>query len=347
VGSGPFRLREWVKTTYALVDAFPEYILGRPKIDQIEVKFILDPSVIVANVLAGAVSLTADRAISVEQGVSVRDVWKEGQIQPYVSGWMMLYPQLRAPNPAILLDPQFRRALVHAVDRQQLADTLAGGYGPVAESIIPPDQVEYPFVEKSIVRYEYDPRRAMQILDGMGLTPGQDGIRRDADGQRLSIQIRASSLDSNQKSMITVADGFNRVGVGTEPTTIRAATGTEEEYSYPGFRLASQDNGVVGLVDLLHSRSAPLPERNWRAPNSPKNRGSYVNAEYDAIMDRYKVTIPMAERRQVLAEIVRWQTDQVLVFGLFHTANTVMIANRLHNVAPASVWNAHAWDAVS
>jgi hypothetical protein len=40
---------------------------------------------------------------------------------------------------------------------------------------------------------------------------------------------------------------------------------------------------------------------------------------------------------QVLAELVHWQTDLVLVFGLFHTPNTVMNANRLQSVVPASV----------
>src|SRR5205807_10570299 len=62
------------------------------------------------------------------------------------------------------LDAEFRRALVHAIDRQQLSDALGLGYSSVAHSIIAPDQAQYRFVESSIVRYEYDPRRAT-LLD--------------------------------------------------------------------------------------------------------------------------------------------------------------------------------------
>lgn len=343
VGSGPYKVREWLGNNYAILDAFPDYVFGRPKIDEIVVRIIQDPNTIVANVLAGAIDVTADRAVSVDQGLAVQDRWREGKVVPWVNGWMMLYPQLRAPNPPILREAPFRRALVHSVDRQELAHTLTGGVGPVAHSIIAPDHAEYRYVESSIVKYDYDPPRTIRMLEAMGLTRGPDGMFQAA-GQRISIQIRASNLDSNQKSMIAVADGFTRVGIGSEPTTIRAATNPAEDYSFPGFRLASQDHGVDGILDLLHSASAPLPERNYNAPNRPKNRGSYVNPEYDAIMDRFKVTIPAAERMQALAQLVHFQTDQALVFGLFHTANTVMIANRVQNVTPDSTWNAHQWD---
>jgi peptide/nickel transport system substrate-binding protein len=345
VGSGPYKVREWVGNNSAILDANPDYVLGRPKIDQIAVRIIQDPNTIVANVLAGAIDVTADRAVSVDQGISVRDRWREGTVVPWVNGWMMLYPQLRAPNPPILLDARFRRALIHSANREELAETLTGGVGPIAHSIIAPDHAEYPFVEGSIVRYEYDPRAAVQILEGMGLARGGDGIFQ-ANGQRISIQLRASSLDSNQKAMIAVADGFTRIGVGSEPSTIRvnSVANPADDYGFPGFRLASQDHGPDGIIDVLHSSAAPLPERDYRAPNAPKNRGSYVNPEYDAIMDRYKVTIPRAERMQALAELVHFQTDQALLFGLFHTANTVMIANHVQNVAPDSLWNAHQWD---
>src|SRR5436309_14139887 len=49
VGSGAFKLHEWVAGSHVLLDAFPDYVLGRPKIDQIEVKMIPDPSTLLAN----------------------------------------------------------------------------------------------------------------------------------------------------------------------------------------------------------------------------------------------------------------------------------------------------------
>ena len=42
VGAGPYRITQWVQDQYAVLDAFDGFALGRPRIDQIEVKFLVD-----------------------------------------------------------------------------------------------------------------------------------------------------------------------------------------------------------------------------------------------------------------------------------------------------------------
>ena len=78
VGTGPFKLREWQQSSHLVLEASDSYVLGRPKIDEIEVRFILDANTLVANVLAGAVMLTLGRSITGEQARSEeRRVGKE------------------------------------------------------------------------------------------------------------------------------------------------------------------------------------------------------------------------------------------------------------------------------
>jgi peptide/nickel transport system substrate-binding protein len=349
VSSGPFKLREWAADSHVILDAFPDYVLGRPKIDQIEVKFIPDPSTLLANVLAGAVDLTFSRAVSVEQAVSTRDRWSEGKMVPYINGWTMMYPQLRAPTPALMGDPQFRRALIMAIDRQQLADTLTAGLAPVADAIISPDQPEFPYVQSSIARYPYDPARAGQILEGLGISKGNDGIYRDAGGQRVAIEIRTTTNDANQKAMLAVADGLQRVGLGADPVVIPVQRLQDSQYraTFPGLELVNQPHGADGFENLLHSANAPIAERNYRAPSSSRNRGAYMNPDYDALMDRYTVTVPIAERMDVMSQLIRLQTDLQLVMGLYYSVDAIMMANKLQEVRPAATWNAHAWDVKS
>jgi ABC-type transport system substrate-binding protein len=59
VGNGPYGLKDWVLGSHLVLEANDSYVLGRPKIDQIQVKFILDTNTLTSNVLAGAVQLTA------------------------------------------------------------------------------------------------------------------------------------------------------------------------------------------------------------------------------------------------------------------------------------------------
>src|SRR5439155_6398317 len=53
VGAGPYKLGEWVLGSHLTLDANDRYVLGRPKIDQIQVRFFLDTNTMVANLLAG------------------------------------------------------------------------------------------------------------------------------------------------------------------------------------------------------------------------------------------------------------------------------------------------------
>src|SRR5205823_13446908 len=114
--------------------------LGRPKIDEIEVRFIMDATAIVANVLAGAVDVTLGRGVSLEQAIQARDQWTgQGRIEVSLMSWTALFPQFLDPNPPLVANAVFRRALLHALDRQELSDTLQGGFSPFADTMFSPN----------------------------------------------------------------------------------------------------------------------------------------------------------------------------------------------------------------
>src|SRR5439155_25274806 len=142
---------------------------------------------------------------------------------------------------AALGDPRFRRALVHAVDRQQIADELSLRYSPIAHAIIAPDQAQYPQVEKQIVRYDYDPRRAIELIESMGFTRGSDGMFRDSSGEKLAPKIQTTVNDTSTKTTFAAVDYWQRVGIAGEGVvlTAQAAGQREVRYSYGGFDLVN------------------------------------------------------------------------------------------------------------
>jgi peptide/nickel transport system substrate-binding protein len=307
------------------------------------VKFILDPSTLLANVASGAVDLTGISTVPIELSAPLREQWRAGDVVPYANGWTMMHFQYDHPNPLAIREPPFRRALVHAIDRQQLADEFTLGASPIAHAIIAPDQPEYRSVESSIVKYDYDPRRATQLIEGLGFSRGADGVFREVSGEPLGIKIQIPL--SSEKPARAVADFWQRAGVAAEVNVLPPQGITNQvRFSYTGVELLNQDFGVLGVPFLLHSSAAPLPSRNYTAPNQPRNRGSYVNSAYDALLDRYMVAIPLPERMHILAQILNMHTDLALVPGLYYTVFGVMIAKRLQNVPPAIGWDNHKWD---
>src|SRR5207253_578378 len=143
VGTGPFRVREFARSSHIVLEAYDRYVLGRPKIDQIDVQLIPDPNTVMANILAGTVELTVGRNVSLEEAMQVRDQWRDGNVVISPSSWIVVFPQFINPNPPVIADVRFRRALTYALDRQQMTETLQAGLTPVAHSFLAPDEPEY------------------------------------------------------------------------------------------------------------------------------------------------------------------------------------------------------------
>jgi peptide/nickel transport system substrate-binding protein len=351
VGAGPYTMRAWIVDSHVVLQAYDQYVLGRPKIDEIEVRFIPDPNTVVANLLAGAVDLTLGRGPSFEQGLQLHQRWQEGTVIFQPGGWIVITPQFLNANPPIVTDLRFRRALMHAADRQEMADSLMAGQSSVAHTFVSPDQPEYPAVGRSIVRYEYDPRKASQMIEGLGYARAPDGFFSEvAAGQKLSVEISTTvQNDTHLKAMPAAADYWKQVGVAVDQVPIPLQRIQDREYraTFPAFTLGLVPM-TLGSTDMrrFHSGSAALPENRFTVTG---NTARYRNQDMDVLVERYVTTIPRAERLQVLAGIVSHQTDQVVAMGLFHYVNPTMAANRLLHVTgrgPRSqeAWNAHEWD---
>jgi len=337
VGTGPYQVREFTPGVGTRLEAFSRYVLGKPKIDEIEVRFITSTPTLVANVLAGEVLMTVGRGLSLEQGLTLRDQWREGAVTiGTIQNWIPIYPQLLDPTPAVVANPQFRRALTHALNRKQLADDIQAGLVPVAESIIGPSSPEYRDVESSIVRYPYDPQRATQMIAEVGYAKNSEGLFQSASGEPLSVEIRfVTSVDTTRQIALAAADDWRRVGVETRPLVIPPQLNQDREYraGFPSFELVNQPGGAGGVPGLLHSSGAPLPSNNFRASSGAYNRSRYFNPDYDALLERYSATIPRAERNRVLAQIINHLTEQALLIGTVWGLEPQATSNRIKNAS--------------
>ncbi len=349
VGTGPFKLKEWERSSHLIFEANDRYVLGRPKIDLVEVRFITDDNTLAASLLAGAVELTLGRSLSGEQALEVRQQWRDGNIDLSYENWIAMFPQFLNTNPAIIADARFRRALMHAMDRQQIVDAFQPGLTTVAHSWLSPNQPDYREIEeRNVVRYDYDVRRAGQLLESLELTKGADGFYRDRSGQRLNVEARTTADDDvRQKTLFAIADYWQQAGIGTETVLIPRQRAADLEYraTFPAFELVRQPQDVRGLRSF-HSRYTALPENSFRVTG---NRTRYMNPEWDALVDRYFMTIPKPERVQIMGEIVRHISNEVLILGIYYNVSPTLLSNRLVNIGAAGqgatqAWNAHLWD---
>jgi peptide/nickel transport system substrate-binding protein len=349
IGAGAFRVHDWVPDSHVVLRAYDGYVLGRPKIDEIEVKFIHDNNTLLANVLAG-VDLTLGKTISLDMALGARDQWKDGRVVSVQQNWTPLNPQWIDPNPAIIANYQFRRALYLALDRQELADFVFSGQGAVAHSFIPPDTPHYNLVEPAIVKYPYDPRQSAQILEGLGLTRRADGFFYDAEGRKIVVDIQIPlQNDVHAKTAAPVADAWQRLGVGVDQTPIPIQRQQDREWrsQFPGFNIVERVNNLaISEIWRFHSSQVPLAENRWLAGGFASR---YRHPAVDAALERYVTAIPITERMEAVAALIHHQTENLSELPLFYGADPTLISNRLVNVTGrgplyTQAWNAHEWD---
>lgn len=347
IGLGAFKVREWLPGSHATLIANDNYFLGRPKIDQIEIRFITEINTLVANVLAGAIDLPMGRGIQVDQMIQIRDASPDiklvlgGQLGNIVP----MYPQFLNPDPPIIANVQFRRALLMGVDRREMAETLGFGFGAPADSWLQPDRPSYPAVQSRIVRYDFDPRAAAQMIEGLGYSKGADSIFRDARGDKLGFLVRTTDqIVVQPRSTLSVADYWGRLGIDVSTENVPNQRIPDREYrsQFPAFELVS--TGVTersSYVSFYRGTQTPLPQNNFAGGN----RARYVSAELDAAIDRYLTTIPVADRWAALGDIIHLQTEQLTMMPLFFQATgNVLGSKRLTGVTSGRVWNAYLWD---
>jgi peptide/nickel transport system substrate-binding protein len=225
---------------------------------------------------------------------------------------------------------------------------MQGGLVPIAHSIVNPTEAEYKEIERSIVKYDYDPRRAEQLIVGLGYSKGADGQYRDAAGQPLTVKIEATSTDINVRTMLATADYWKRIGVGVDAETISAQAQTDLALrsNFPGFS-TNRIGGPADFLTMFHSREARVAENRYRGTNRPR----YINPVYDDLADRYAITIPYAERMEIARQLAHIISDQVVFMPLVHDPQPLLVSNRLRNVFPREshrfeTWNSEQWELV-
>lgn len=345
VGNGPFKVTHFEPGVGFTLAAFDGYVLGRPKIDEIEVKFIIDLGTLMANILAGSVDVNLGRGLSTEQGIQLRNSWPQGKIDFDYKSWIAFYAQHIDPNPPVVADVRFRKGVMHMLDRQQMVDTLQYGVTQVAEISLDPRHPNYQEFLSRAHRYPFDPRMGQQYMEQVGYARGADGTLRDASGRPLEVEIRTTGeLDIHLKGISAMAADLRKGGMLINETIIPTLQAGDRPYrvSFPGLEMLRGPYGEDPLTTLNHSSRIPTPENRYSSGNYPR----YSNPQWDALIEKYSVTIPRAERMRALSDVIVFLSDQLHQMSLFYDTQLVLSSNRLQNVdyLGALGQNSHTWD---
>jgi peptide/nickel transport system substrate-binding protein len=242
VGTGPFKLKRHERDALLSYEKFPEYWQkGKPYLDGVEFLFIADPVTALMSFKAGEghVLMRVDPKDSVDLRASGK--YTIGKVAIATFGLASDGGNPKSP----FADIRVRRAVEHAINKDQITKELFYGVLEVATQAAVPGSVSYNPTAKG---YPYNPKKARELLSHAGYPKGFKTriIYRPLDSQNYMVSIQKYLKDvgidaelepvTPAKFSQIINTGWENAlvawnlpcGKGTEPgqNALRAFTGT-------------------------------------------------------------------------------------------------------------------------
>ena len=184
IGTGPFVfvMAETDKTYQTR--KFADYWGGEPKLDAIVMDALSDPSVAALALQAGDVDLVTH--FPEPDFASLKDKG-EGQLFSNPTTRLFFFQVRTADGP--LANHALRPAISLGLDRETIvAASLNGVGGEIAGGIFPASMQSWANTDLSL---DYDPEKAMSLLDAAGIKDTNGDGNRELDGAEFSLKIRS------------------------------------------------------------------------------------------------------------------------------------------------------------
>jgi peptide/nickel transport system substrate-binding protein len=208
IGTGPFKVVEWVRGDHITLVANDDYFRGKPKLRRIVVREIPDENT----------SVNALRAHNLDWMFQASpDIYNALKSVPEVklvlANLMQSLQVMMNTSHKPLDDVRVRRAIAYAIDKRGLVERFTGGTAIVAWADQPPWSWAY---TDDVAKIAADVPRAKALLKEAGFTPGPDGVLR-RDGQPLRLEVSYNVENATRRLVaVQVQAMLKAVGIDAE-----------------------------------------------------------------------------------------------------------------------------------
>lgn len=208
VGTGPYKLVEFVPDQYVKMVSNPDYFKGEPLIKNFIFK-VTNAETRPNEIATGSVDMGEVNA------------WRPENVQTYIDNAIPVaeIPDANATylvfdtTDEVLSDVRVRQAILYAIDRQVIVDAMLAGHGSISNAIMKPSLSVYP---DGLNEYAYSTEKATELLNAAGWTDtNNDGIL-DKDGKALHLTYTFSNTTENTQIAQILQQYLKMVGIDLE-----------------------------------------------------------------------------------------------------------------------------------
>ncbi|HZB91686.1 MAG TPA: ABC transporter substrate-binding protein, partial [Stellaceae bacterium] len=183
-------------------------------------------------------------------------------------------------------------------------------------------------------RYPYDPAKARALLDAAGWHAEGDGIRRNAAGQRLSLELQTTSGNRIRELIEEVLQSeWRQVGIevplrNLPPRVLFGDSLLKRKFTM--MLLAWISAPENDPRSLLRSDEIPTAANGYNGENS----GGFRNAEVDRLIDAIEVELDRDRRAALWHRLERLYAEELPALPLFFRADAYVLPKWLEGVVP-------------
>ncbi len=336
IGTGPFRLKEWKKGEYLILERNPDYWKkGKPYLDQIVMRVIPDAaarSIALENGEIDLAPMSAIAAADIQRLGSLKNIVVNTQGNEGLGPNLWLEVNLRDKP---LSDLLVRQAISYALNREKIVEVIWFGQGKPA---VGPLVSGNPYFNKAIKPYEFNPARANELLD-------QAGYPRGANGVRFKLQQNVLPYGESWTRMAEyIKQDLSKVGIEVETQSLDLGGWLKKIYT-------DWDFGITSTFSHNYSDPSIGVQRTFVSTSIQKgstftNSMGYVNPKVDELFAQALIETDQAKRRKEFDDVQVILHGELPVIFLMEMAYTHLWNKRVHGLITNGISMYSNWDSV-
>ncbi|OZI30189.1 twin-arginine translocation pathway signal protein [Bordetella genomosp. 10] len=321
VGTGPWKYGQWVRGSHVQYARNENYWrAGRPYVDKLIIRWWADPA------SRGAALETGELGLAYSNPVPARDIdrlVKTGKVTLDTRGyensaWTVTVEFNQRRD--IVKRRDVRQAILHAIDRQFIVDTIYFGRGKPATS--PVFSSNTLFHTEDVPRYDFDPRKAAALLDAAGLPV--------KDGKRFTVNLLAAAwFEENAKLGQYLKQALEDVGIAVKLDSADRATALKRIYGDYDYDIAVSN--FTAPLELVPTVTQFFTTDGIVKGAAFRNATGYSSKEMDDLVGRLAVETDPAARKKLAADFARLASTDVPIVPLVEMQSYTLAGKKVRN----------------
>lgn len=290
VGTGQYKLKEWLPGNRIVFEGFKDAYQGAPNFEELTYLTIPEVSNRMIALETGEVDVAFDIGIMDKETIENSNNLELVEVESPA----LLYLGFDQTNP-IYQNKKLREAIAYAIDNQTFVDVVFRGSAVAGDSPLPKASPAY---NGNVKKYNQDIEKAKKLLAEAGYPNGLD------------IELWCMDDGPRVDMCVIIQDQLKKIGINLEIKIFefgayvsKTALPNKELYF---LSWNSSGDGDVALYPLFHSSQH----------GAPGNRSFYSNKEVDKLLDKARVSVDEEERRSLYKEVQNILQEDLAIYAL-------------------------------